>query len=113
MGSGFTVRRRAWIQNCADLQYNYSGRGLRRLAFRRGYEVPRARFRGSQLSRHPAMFTSADPGQGKQEAALMDLGDVAHLAEVLTGVRRTAREGLAEWGVTAGSSRVSWTTCTW
>ena len=27
----------------------------------------------------------------------MDLDDVAHLAEALTGVRRTAREGLAEW----------------
>ena len=27
----------------------------------------------------------------------MDLDDVAHLAEALTGVRRTARGGLAEW----------------
>jgi hypothetical protein len=27
----------------------------------------------------------------------MDLDDVAHLAEALTGVRRTAWEGLAEW----------------
>jgi hypothetical protein len=27
----------------------------------------------------------------------MDLDDVAHLAEALTGVRRAAWEGLAEW----------------
>ena len=27
----------------------------------------------------------------------MDMDDVAHLAEDLTGVRRTAREGLSEW----------------
>ena len=27
----------------------------------------------------------------------MDLDDVARLAEALTGVRRTARDGLAEW----------------
>jgi hypothetical protein len=27
----------------------------------------------------------------------MDMDDVAHLARALTGVRRTAREGLAEW----------------
>jgi hypothetical protein len=30
--------------------------GLRRLAFRHDYEVPRARFRGSQFSRHPTML---------------------------------------------------------
>lgn len=101
------MRRRAWIQNCADLQYNYSGRGLRRLAFRRGYEVPRARFRGSQLSRHPAMFTSADPGEGRQEAALMDFDDVAHLAEVLTGCAALPGKGWPSGGITAGSSRVS------
>lgn len=35
--------------------------------------------------------------RGSREAALMDVADVAHLAEALTGVRRTAREGLAEW----------------
>ena len=27
----------------------------------------------------------------------MDMDDVAHLTEDLTGVRRTTREGLAEW----------------
>jgi hypothetical protein len=27
----------------------------------------------------------------------MDIDDVAHVAETLTGVRRTAPEGLAEW----------------
>jgi hypothetical protein len=27
----------------------------------------------------------------------MDMDDVDHLAEALTGVRRTARDGLAEW----------------
>ena len=28
---------------------------------------------------------------------MMDMDEVAHLAEALTGVRRTGREGLAEW----------------
>jgi hypothetical protein len=33
----------------------------------------------------------------KQGSRVMDLDDVARLAEALTGVRRTARDGLAEW----------------
>jgi hypothetical protein len=32
-----------------------------------------------------------------REPALMDVDDVAHLAAALKGVRRTARQGLAEW----------------
>ena len=34
---------------------------------------------------------------GNQEAALVDIDDVARLAEALAGVRRTAPKGLAEW----------------
>ena len=43
------------------------------------------------------MFTPVIVIRGGREAALMDLDDVARLAEALTGVRRAAQEGLAEW----------------
>ena len=37
-----------------------------------------------------------DQREGRQ-ARLVEMGDVARLAEALAGVRRTAPEGLAEW----------------
>ena len=45
----------------------------------------------------PTMFTPVIVIRGGREAALMDLDDVARLAEALTGVRRTTQQGLAEW----------------
>jgi hypothetical protein len=54
-------------------------------------------FKGSPFSGHVTMFTPVIVTRGSRAAAFMDLDDVAHLAEALTGVRRTAREGLAEW----------------
>ena len=43
------------------------------------------------------MLTPVIVIMGSRAAALMDLDDVALLAEALTGVRRTAQDGLAEW----------------
>lgn len=45
----------------------------------------------------PTMRTPVIVIGRKQGSRVMDLDDVARLAEALTGVRRTARDGLTEW----------------
>ena len=51
----------------------------------------------SQDGAEPKARAGEFPGPGIREAAFVESDDVARLAEGLAGVRRTTREGLAEW----------------
>jgi hypothetical protein len=55
------------------------------------------------------------PGGHEQEApkAVLQIDEVARLAEALAGVRRTTANGLASGGTTAGWSPASLTTPMW
>jgi hypothetical protein len=44
---------------------------------------------------------------------LLQISDVARLAEALAGVRRTTADGWPSGATTAGSSPASWTTHGW
>lgn len=74
------------------------GLRLRLLApARQPTRTPQATSSYAESLARPTMFRLVIVIRGRREAALMDLDDVAHLAEALTGVRRTARGGLVEW----------------
>jgi hypothetical protein len=70
--------------------------GPLRRGCQRRHPEPEDQQRGGHLEEHNQNPGDRDQREGRQ-ARLVEIGDVARLAEALAGVRRTAPEGLAQW----------------